>query len=73
MGILGLNFNWKLLAGVQDILALIDGPESCRVHNLAGRLAGSIPKPYNPLNTVSDAGKIMKSIMGVGGGGGVFF
>jgi SAM-dependent methyltransferase len=72
MSILRLNFNWKLLAKVQDILALIDGPKSCLVHNFAGRLVGSIPKPYNPMGTVFDAVKILKNIIG-GGEGKIFF
>jgi hypothetical protein len=72
MNILSLNWNWKLMAKIQDFLALIDGPKSCRVHNLAGRIVGSIPKPYNPLPTISDSVKMLRNIeaiAGVGGGG----
>ncbi|MDR1256479.1 MAG: hypothetical protein LBJ86_01885 [Spirochaetaceae bacterium] len=70
MSILSLNWNWKLMAKIQDILALVDGPKSCRVHNLAGRIVGSIPKPYDPLATISDAVKMLKNIESAGGGGG---
>ncbi|MDR2098186.1 MAG: hypothetical protein LBP37_06670 [Spirochaetaceae bacterium] len=69
MGILNLNFDWKLMAKVQDILAFIDGPKSCLLHNFAGRVVGSIPKPYNPIDTVFDAVKMLKA---AGGGGGVY-
>jgi hypothetical protein len=68
MSLLSLNFNWKLMAKVQDILAVIDGPKSCRLHNFAGRVVGSIPKPYNPLNTVFEAAKMLKAMNGGGGG-----
>ncbi|MDR1148994.1 MAG: hypothetical protein LBK66_10220 [Spirochaetaceae bacterium] len=75
MSILGLNFDWKLMSKVQDILALIDGSKSCWAHNLAGRIVGSIPKPYNPLPTISDAVKMLKNIKAIAGGGGdeIFF
>jgi hypothetical protein len=66
MSLLSLNFNWKLMAKVQDILAVIDGPKSCFLHNFAGRVVGSISKPYNPVNTVFDAAKMLKTM---GGGG----
>jgi SAM-dependent methyltransferase len=66
------------MAKVQDILALIDGTKSCWAHNLAGRIVGSIPKPYNPLNTINNAAKILRNIetatmKKAGGGGDVFF
>jgi SAM-dependent methyltransferase len=57
------------MSKVQDILALIDGQKSCVIHNLAGRIVGSIPKPYNPMNGIFDAVKMLRS----GGGGGIFF
>jgi hypothetical protein len=63
-----LNFNWKLMAKIQDILAFIDGPKSCFTHNLAGRIVGSIPKPYDPLDTIFNAVKMIKA-----GGGGVSY
>jgi SAM-dependent methyltransferase len=59
------------MSKVQDILALIDGSKSCRMHNLAGRIVGSIPKPYNPLPTISDAVKMLKNIKAIAGWGGV--
>ncbi|MDR2803326.1 MAG: class I SAM-dependent methyltransferase [Treponema sp.] len=60
------------MAKVQDILAVIDGPKSCRVHNFAGRVVGSISKPYNPMCTLFDAAKMLKTLK-AGGGGRVFF
>jgi hypothetical protein len=55
------------MAKTQDILALLDGPKSCKLHNFAGRLVGSIKKPFNPLPAILDGADIIKRIIKHGG------
>jgi SAM-dependent methyltransferase len=69
MSLLSLNFDWKLMAKVQDMLAVVDGGKSCFVHNLAGRIVGSIPRPYNPMPAISSSVRMLKLIKDYGGGG----
>jgi SAM-dependent methyltransferase len=67
MTLLDLGWDWKMMARVQDILGIIDGPKSCRVHNWLGRFVGSIKKPYDPMPSMIRSVELLKKIKKHGG------
>jgi SAM-dependent methyltransferase len=62
MKLLDMKWDWKMMAKVQDILGIIDGPKSCRVHNWMGRLVGSIKKPFDPVPAMTRGVEMLKRI-----------
>jgi SAM-dependent methyltransferase len=69
------NFNWKLKANLQNLIALLPKSLSYEVYFQVQRRFGGLKKPFNPMNHISTAADLLKKIReyGFSAKGKIFF